>query len=111
MVGEEAAAAAAVAVAADADADGTAESAAAALVHTTTTGTAYPLTALTDSLRAYARGPADLADPFVREKITHFDHERGGEGIAAQPPPSPNPTLAVAAMVAAFFLARLSQSC
>ncbi|KAJ1569715.1 hypothetical protein HK405_004913, partial [Cladochytrium tenue] len=66
---------------ADADADGTAESVAAALVHTTTTGAAYPPAALTDSLPAYAGGPADLADPFVREKITHFDHERIPERV------------------------------
>ena len=46
-----------------------------------TTNQGVPLSDNQNSLRAHARGPALLEDFILREKITHFDHERIPERI------------------------------
>ncbi len=46
-----------------------------------TTNQGIPVSDNQNSLRAYARGPSLLEDFILREKITHFDHERIPERI------------------------------
>lgn len=46
-----------------------------------TTNQAVPIADNQNSLRAFARGPTLLEDFILREKITHFDHERIPERI------------------------------
>jgi catalase len=46
-----------------------------------TTNQGVPITDNQNSLRAHARGPTLLEDFILREKITHFDHERIPERI------------------------------
>jgi catalase len=48
---------------------------------TLTTNQGTPLSDNQNSLRAYSRGPTLLEDFVLREKITHFDHERIPERI------------------------------
>ena len=47
-----------------------------------TTSTGTRLRDTDHSLRAGERGPVLLADHHLREKITHFDHERIPERVA-----------------------------
>ncbi|RYF72126.1 MAG: catalase, partial [Comamonadaceae bacterium] len=46
-----------------------------------TTAQGIPVADNQNSLRAYSRGPTLLEDFVLREKITHFDHERIPERI------------------------------
>ena len=48
---------------------------------TITTNQGFPLSDNQNSLRANPRGPTLLEDFILREKITHFDHERIPERI------------------------------
>uniref|UniRef100_UPI0036D21A69 catalase n=1 Tax=Massilia antarctica TaxID=2765360 RepID=UPI0036D21A69 len=46
-----------------------------------TTNQAVPLSSNQDSLKIGLRGPVALEDFVLREKITHFDHERIPERV------------------------------